>query len=200
MLLREADIARCPESRLNRTLNRTRASQINEGQLTTSELGPVRAAGSNPGRITKKGIFGDKGSRAERFLEIDARVFLDGTLTSRRRFQLTAPVLGKTRVFLRISTSPIFFLKKVRLVDLTSAILAKRIKMATEDQSCNPSLIQSAVWSSRSHFVDEVPQPSAAAGLRVRIIPLRMCAACRLAHGRVMPLDVITAPCNYMDV
>ncbi len=29
----------------------------------------------------------------ERFVEIDARVFLDGTLTSRRGFQLTAPVL-----------------------------------------------------------------------------------------------------------
>ena len=36
----------------------------------------------------------------ERFVEIDARVFLDGTLTSRRVFQLTGP---GTRVFPRYS-------------------------------------------------------------------------------------------------
>ena len=30
----------------------------------------------------------------ERLVEIDARDFLDGTLTSRRVFQLTGPVLG----------------------------------------------------------------------------------------------------------
>ena len=38
--------------------------------------------------------FGDEDNMVERFVEIDARVFLDGTLTSRRGFQLTAPVLG----------------------------------------------------------------------------------------------------------
>ena len=35
--------------------------------------------------------FGDEGNMVERFVEIDARVFLDGTLTSRRVFQLTGP-------------------------------------------------------------------------------------------------------------
>ena len=39
----------------------------------------------------------------ERFVEIDARVFLDGTLTSRRVFQLTGPGTQKTWVFLEIS-------------------------------------------------------------------------------------------------
>ena len=48
-LLREADIARCPETRLNRTRNRTRVSQIEGDKLTTSEIGPDRAAGSSPG-------------------------------------------------------------------------------------------------------------------------------------------------------
>ena len=36
-------------------------------------------------------IFGDEDNMVERFVEIDARVFLDGTLTSRRVFQLTGP-------------------------------------------------------------------------------------------------------------
>ena len=35
--------------------------------------------------------FGDEDNMVERFVEIDARVFLDGTLTSRRVFQLTGP-------------------------------------------------------------------------------------------------------------
>ena len=35
--------------------------------------------------------FGDEDNMVERFVEIDARVFLDGTLTSRRGFQLTGP-------------------------------------------------------------------------------------------------------------
>ena len=47
--------------------------------------------------------FGDEDNMVERFVEIDARVFLDGTLTSRRVFHLTGPVLGKTWVFLGIS-------------------------------------------------------------------------------------------------
>ena len=45
-------------------------------------------------------IFGDEDNMVERFVEIDARVFLDGTLTSRRGFQLTGP---GTRVFPRYS-------------------------------------------------------------------------------------------------
>ena len=44
--------------------------------------------------LLKMVIFGDEDNMVERFVEIDARVFLDGTLTSRRGFQLTAPVLG----------------------------------------------------------------------------------------------------------
>ena len=36
-------------------------------------------------------FFGDEDNMFERFVEIDARVFLDGTLTSRRVFQLTGP-------------------------------------------------------------------------------------------------------------
>ena len=35
----------------------------------------------------------------ERFLEIEARVFLDGTLTPRRVFQLTGPGTRKTLGF-----------------------------------------------------------------------------------------------------
>ena len=35
--------------------------------------------------------FGDEDNMVERFVEIDARVFLDGTLTSLRVFQLTGP-------------------------------------------------------------------------------------------------------------
>ena len=35
--------------------------------------------------------FGDEDNMVERFVEIDTRVFLDGTLTSRRVFQLTGP-------------------------------------------------------------------------------------------------------------
>ena len=35
----------------------------------------------------------------ERFVEIDARAFLDGTLTSRRGFQLTGPGTRKTLGF-----------------------------------------------------------------------------------------------------
>ena len=35
--------------------------------------------------------FGDEDNMAEHFVEIDARVFLDGSLTSRRVFQLTGP-------------------------------------------------------------------------------------------------------------
>ena len=44
--------------------------------------------------------FGDEDNMVERFVEIDARVFLDGTLTSRRVFQLTGP---GTRIFTGIS-------------------------------------------------------------------------------------------------
>ena len=44
--------------------------------------------------LLKLVFFGDEDNMVERFVEIDARVFLDGTLTSRRGFQLTAPVLG----------------------------------------------------------------------------------------------------------
>ena len=36
-------------------------------------------------------IFGDEDNMVERFVEIDTRVFLEGTLTSRRGFQLTGP-------------------------------------------------------------------------------------------------------------
>ena len=36
-------------------------------------------------------IFGDEDNMVERLVEIDARGFLDGTLTSRRVFQLTGP-------------------------------------------------------------------------------------------------------------
>ena len=46
------------------------------------------------------GIFGDESSMVERAVEIDARVFLEGTLTSRRGFQLTGP---GTRGFPEIS-------------------------------------------------------------------------------------------------
>ena len=42
-------------------------------------------------RITKMVTFGDEGNMAERFVEIDPHVFLDGTLMSRRVFQLTGP-------------------------------------------------------------------------------------------------------------
>ena len=45
-------------------------------------------------------IFGDEDNMVERVVEIDARVFLDGTLTSRRVFQLTGP---GTRGFPRYS-------------------------------------------------------------------------------------------------
>ena len=43
--------------------------------------------------------FGDEDNMFERFVEIDARVFLDGTLTSRRVFQLTGPGTRKTLGF-----------------------------------------------------------------------------------------------------
>ena len=43
--------------------------------------------------------FGDEDNMVERFVEIDARVFLDGTLTSRRVFQLTGPGTRKTLGF-----------------------------------------------------------------------------------------------------
>ena len=43
-------------------------------------------------------IFGDEGSMAKRFVGIDARVFLEGTPTSRRGFQLIGP---GTRAFPR---------------------------------------------------------------------------------------------------
>ena len=48
--------------------------------------------------LLKMVTFGDEDNMVERFVEIDARVFLDGTLTSRRVFQLTGP---GTRVFPR---------------------------------------------------------------------------------------------------
>ena len=41
--------------------------------------------------LLKMVTFGDEDNMVERFVEIDARVFLDGTLTSRRVFQLTGP-------------------------------------------------------------------------------------------------------------
>ena len=41
--------------------------------------------------LLKMAIFGDKDNMVERLVEIDARGFLDGTLTSRRVFQLTGP-------------------------------------------------------------------------------------------------------------
>ena len=44
-------------------------------------------------------IFGDEDNMVERFVEIDARVFLDGTLTSRRVFQLTGPGTRKNLGF-----------------------------------------------------------------------------------------------------
>ena len=47
----------------------------------------------------KNGNIGDKGSIAERFVEIDARVFLRGTLTSRWVFQLTGPGTQKNLGF-----------------------------------------------------------------------------------------------------
>ena len=50
--------------------------------------------------LLKMVIFGDEDNMVERFVEIDARVFLDGTLTSRRVFQLTGP---GTRAFPRCS-------------------------------------------------------------------------------------------------
>ena len=50
--------------------------------------------------LLKMVFFGDEDNMFERFVEIDARVFLDGTLTSRRVFQLTGP---GTRVFPGIS-------------------------------------------------------------------------------------------------
>ena len=40
--------------------------------------------------------FGDEDNMVERFVEIDVRVFLDGTLTSRRVFQLMGPGGGST--------------------------------------------------------------------------------------------------------
>ena len=42
-------------------------------------------------RLPQMVIFGDEGNMAERFVEIDARVFLEGTPTSRRSFQLMGP-------------------------------------------------------------------------------------------------------------
>ena len=44
-------------------------------------------------------IFGDEDNMVERFVEIDARVFLDGTLTLRRVFQLTGPGTWKNLGF-----------------------------------------------------------------------------------------------------
>jgi hypothetical protein len=44
-------------------------------------------------------IFGDEDNMVERFVEIDVRVFLDGTLTSRRVFQLTGPGTRKNLGF-----------------------------------------------------------------------------------------------------
>ena len=41
--------------------------------------------------LLKMVIFGDEDNMVERLVEIDARGFLDGTLTSRRVFQLTGP-------------------------------------------------------------------------------------------------------------
>ena len=41
--------------------------------------------------LLKMAIFGDEDNMVERLVEIDARGFLDGTLTSRRGFQLTGP-------------------------------------------------------------------------------------------------------------
>ena len=53
--------------------------------------------------LLKMVTFGDEDNMVERFVEIDARVFLDGTLTSRRGFQSTGPSTRKNRVFLGIS-------------------------------------------------------------------------------------------------
>ena len=52
-------------------------------------------------------IFGDEDNMVERLVEIDARGFLDGTLTSRRVFQLTGP--GTRRGCGTHSAAPAFF-------------------------------------------------------------------------------------------
>ena len=44
-------------------------------------------------------LFGDEDNMVERLVEIDARVFLDGKLTSRRVFQLTGPGTRKNLGF-----------------------------------------------------------------------------------------------------
>ena len=53
--------------------------------------------------LLKVVTFGDEDNMVERFVEIDARVFLDGTLTSCRVFQLTGPGTRKNLGFPGIS-------------------------------------------------------------------------------------------------